>query len=263
MPRGLSKIKEMNAESAARRAAYEEGGPGVRFLSLGPKSVMRANVRFLEQGEDVFFLYIHQLPRKPGQQFGDKTPCLDQDNTGAGCPGCERGEYRSYVVLINCIWFDAPKLVRDAKGKAQKDGNGRWMTDGTETCVAVWERGPTEGDRLTHLDAQYNGLTNWIWTITREGTGKDDTKYHIDPANPTGGPTVPSPAEVELASKKYDLANVKRAMSYADMARAYSGGGAPGLPAGAPATPPQTAPAQPNAFEAARTGGAINQGAFQ
>src|SRR4051812_26124685 len=118
MPQGLSKIRQINEENAAKKAAYEAGGGGFRFLSL--KDGDKALVRFLEQGEEVNFMWVHNLPKAPNEPFPKKTPCLDQDDQGVACPACERGHKRSSRVLLNVIWYGAPKFLRDAQGKMLK-----------------------------------------------------------------------------------------------------------------------------------------------
>lgn len=256
MPRGLSKIKQVAAENAAKRAAYEQGGGGGRFLKLDDGDT--AKVRFLEQGEEVWYVWAHQLPKQPGRGFGDWVQCLDQDDKGEACPGCERSKTRSARVCINLIWYDAPKLKRDKDGKAVKDENDNYIVDGKEDTVVTWVRGSTDGGRLEHLDSKYGGLTAHIFTISREGKTKDTTKYHID-IDEQNKP--PSPSDSELFAKKPDPRKGVKEMTYGDMARAYSGGGQAEAPQSGMGQPQPDADMSDNVF-AKSAAGAINRGAF-
>jgi hypothetical protein len=221
MPRGLSKIREISEEAAARRRAFEEGGPGLRFLSL--KDGDTELVRFLEQGDEVWYVWTHKLPKQPGQKFGDDVLCLDQEDAGVACPACERGKTRSSKVCINVIWFNAPKLrMTDDGKKVWKDESGNIQIIGKEDTLAVWTTGPTNGGRLEYLDTEHGGLTSCIFKIHRQGAGKDDTKYFIDIHEPNKTPT---PAEAELYKGKPDPRKAIKQLGYGDLARAYSGGG--------------------------------------
>lgn len=255
MPRGLSKIRQEAEAAAARRAAYDEGGPGLRYLRLSDGETAR--VRFCEQGDEVWMVWTHQLPAQGGRKFGDKVMCLDQDDTGAGCPGCERQKTRSGQVCINLIWFGAPKFERDKDNKIVKDGNSKPKIIGNEDTIATWVTGSTNGGRLEYLDSQFGGLTGQIFKIHRQGATKDDTKYFID-IDEKDKP--PSPAEVELFKGKPDPRNAIKTLTYGDMARAYSGGGQAGATPG-PSQPAEQ-PAEGNAFAQAAAGGGINRGAF-
>jgi hypothetical protein len=189
----------------------------------------------------------------PGQRFGDWVLCLDPDDKGEACPGCAAQKGRSARMMINVIWFGAPKMVRDKDGKAVKDGNGKVRFEGTEDCVAVWHRGSSESGRLGMLDEEHGGLTTGICKIRRTGSTKDDTTYHIDWVESRP----PSPAEFELFKTKGDPKRAVKSMSYGDMARAYSGGGVATQPGGGEAP----APSSDNAFAAAQEG-AASRGAF-
>lgn len=255
MPRGLGKIQQVAKENAAKRKAYEEAGPGLRFLKLDDGDSVR--VRFLEQGDDVWMLWTHQLPKRPGQKFGDSVWCLDQEDEGVACPGCNRQKTRSAKMCINVIWYDAPKIKRDSDGKAVKV-NDEIVFEGTENCVATWQRGSTEGGRLAYLNEQHGGLVGHIFKITRQGSTKDDTKYFIDPDQLNVDPT---PADTELYKAKPDPRDVVRKFSFGDMERAYAGGGDGGAPQAGLGQPQPDADMSGNVFANA-AGGAIKRGAF-
>lgn len=232
MPRGLSKIRQSSEEAAARRAAFDEGGTGLRRLTI-KNSGESVKVRFLESGEDVWSVYTHKLPAPPGREYGDTILCLDQDNAGVYCPACARNVARSERVTINAIWFDAPKWKRDAQGKIVKDGNGKFEQVGVETVVATWECSMANGGRLDMLDTKHGGLTPHIFEITRRGV-KKDTTYDIDLDAANVNPT---PAEVELFKGKPDPRKLIKLLTSGDMDRAYSGGGqGPAVQPGAPQT---------------------------
>lgn len=264
MPRGLAKIKQVASEAAARQAAYDEAGPGIRFFSIDDGK--SAKVRFLEQGNDVWYNWTHQLPRQQGQEFGDSVMCLDQDDQGSPCPGCARGLSRTARVTINLIWYDAPKFDREPGkdgnvGKIKKDSNGHAIIIGTEDCVAVWNASQTVGGRLAHLHEKLEqvegvgGLMGAIIDVTRQGT-KKNTKYMVD----IDVHKAPTPADHQLYKSKGDPRNVLKQLSYGDMERAYSGGG---VAAGnAPEAGQGSPDMEGNAFAAAATGSAINRGAF-
>lgn len=252
MPRGLGKIKEIAKDAAARQKAYDESGPGIRFFSINDGET--AKVRFLEQGDEVWAVWTHQLPKQPGQRFGDSVACLDQDDEGKPCPGCTRSKGRTARVTINLIWYGAPKMKRDKDNKLVKE-NDQIVFDGFEDCVAVWNASQTVGGRLEHLASKHDGLTMNIFEVTREGTDKQ-TKYMVD-LDRAG--VEPSPNDAELYKSKGDPRKVIKHLSFGDMERAYSGGGV------GPSTEGPSdsgASSEENVFAKAASGGAIKKGAF-
>jgi hypothetical protein len=253
MPRGLKRIKASNAEAQARRKAYDEAGPGIRRLFV--KDGETVLVRPLEQGDEVWSVYVHELPKKPGQKYGDKVMCLDQDNKpDANCPACNRSVRRSERVVLNVIWYNAPKWKKGADGKFLKSGDER-IYDGVEDVVAVWETSLTTGGRLDSLQEKCEqkhgvaGITYAILGIKREGTEKD-TKYEVDIEEIKN----PSSTDIELYKTKDDPRKVIRSLSRGDLERVYSGGG---LPSGS--SEPDAS--SDNTFERAAAG-ASGRGAF-
>ena len=87
MPKGLKKIEQIAAEAKKRSDAYNSGEGMQRALVL--QKGQTAKGRFLEEGDGIWYLYTHELPKKPGQNFGDRVLCLDQDHVGKPSPGCE------------------------------------------------------------------------------------------------------------------------------------------------------------------------------
>lgn len=251
MPRGLAAIQQVAKENAAKRAAYDESGPGIRHFRINDGEMAR--VRFLEQGDEVEAPWCHQLPKLPGR-FPDWALCLDQNGEGNGCPGCEMQKTRSARLVVNLIWFDAPKFVRDSEKKIVKDPvTGKPKLDGTENVVAVWHRSVAITGRLGMLDDEHGGLTLGICKIRRTGSTKDDTEYHIDWEKKVQ----PTEEEVKLFQSKGDPKKVFKSLNYGDMKRAYTGGGTASSSSEGTA---QEAGAG-NAFAAAQQG-AINRGAF-
>lgn len=226
MPRGLSRIKQSNQESQARRAAYDDAGPRQRRLII--KDGESVLVRPLEDGDAVWSVYTHRMPAPVGRDYGDAVLCLDQDNTSEGnCPACNRAVKRQERVVLNVIWYNAPKWKKDKDGKALKDANDDLIYDGVEDVVATWDTSVTSGGRLEYLDTgQQNkngvGLTGSILRITREGS-KKDTKYQIDIEEIRQ----PSQSDGVLFAGKPDPRGVIKSLTRGDMERVFSGGGSP------------------------------------
>jgi hypothetical protein len=227
MPQGLKRVKQLAEDAAARSVAYEQGGDGLRALKLSPNET--ATGRFLEEGDGIWYLYMHELPRKPGQQYGDRVQCLDQDDAGVACPGCEiEGVKRTARIVINFIRYDEPKLRRGADGKAVKDAQGNFIFDGVAPALVVWEAPQSVGGRLAYLEETHGPLTKHVVTIHRTVDNKNawmiDVKERDKPVEPL---------ELEFNDKKVRpdkaITNVfprflsRPVMSYGDMKRAYSG----------------------------------------
>jgi hypothetical protein len=258
MPRGISRIKQLHEESAKRQAEFESGTGFHRALIM--KGNDTAQVRFLEQGVGLWFVYTHKLPLKPGQQYADSILCADQALSDAEaetyvegsrpCYACQLdGVPRSARVIVNLIRYDEPRIQRDEAGKALRDAANQIMFDGIEPALLIWETSQTVGNRLAYLESRHGPLTNHIFTIHR--TGDKNNMWMIDIAELNKTP--PSPEEVALAEKKIDppLAIQKASpkfkalplLSYGDMRNRYSGAGSSptsfvATGAGAPAPAP-------------------------
>lgn len=268
MPKGLQKIEKLAAEANARSAAYEAGeGAGQRALKLSPGET--ATGRFLEEGADVWFLYMHELPKKPGQSYGDRVQCLDQDDEGKDCPGCSiDGVKRTARMVINFIRYDEPKLRRGADGKAVKDAQGNYVFDGVEPALVIWEAPQSAGGRLSYLESQNNGgdpdhgITNHAVTIHRTHDNKNPWMIDIKDRD-----KLPEAFERELFNKKQSpeksIQNVfprylsRPVMSVGDMRRAYSG---VSVPSGFGGGDQQQAQSENTYAQAAA--GHLNPGAF-
>lgn len=197
MARGFSSVKEAGADIEKRKNAAAEGDfPKRVYFDIDPGQ--SAVVRFLEQGDEVNWAWVHELDPFPGKTYGPKVPCRDQDEEGRkigeSCPGCEDDRKRSFRGVINLIWR----------------GGGE---DG-EDVVATWIKGPVVFvDTLDPLDTTYKGLSSRDFTITRKGSGRDTT-FNIFPTDPDGGPKALSKADKALAEEKPDLTYFVEAPSY-------------------------------------------------
>ena len=200
MPRGFDAVASLSKRSAG----------GVGPLRLRLKDGESATVRFLEQGEDIFYYYYYDFSHiDKDNGFKYSFPSLDQEDEGKPDPGADHDFPRKFKTAVNVIWRDAPDYERDSDGKIVVDGSGNWKQIGTRDQIAVWEGGPRIYETLAKKDVAYKGLASRDLEITRSGTGFD-TKYAIEPADIDSGPVPPSDSDKELAKDKYDLEKVAR-----------------------------------------------------
>lgn len=221
-PRGFTGVRNASAEVEAKRGS---GGPGALWFRL--KDGDEAVVRFLEEGEEIFWCYTHEVP-VDNRQFGRDVPCVDQDKDGTACPGCERDLPRKFKGFINLIWFDAPVFKRDSDNKLVKDRLGDPVVTGVKAQVAVWGSGIRLFETLDEINTDYRGLTSRPFKVKRRGL-KLDTKYHISPADVDGGAQDFTAEEKKLAGDKYDLNTFTKPPSYneflKELGEAPQGGG--------------------------------------
>jgi len=258
MPRGIKKIEQLANEAKKRSDAYGSGDGFARALVL--KKGDTAKGRFLEESEGIWYLYTHELPKKPGQNFGDRVLCLDQDDAGNPCPGCETdGVSRTARVVINFLRYDEPNLRRDEKGKPVKDAQNNYVFDGVKPQIVVWNAPQSVGGRLAFLEAQRGGLSKHVCTIHR--TQDNQNPWMVDIVETKE----PEAFERELYDKKTEpnvaITNLGvrsiPLMSYGDMKRAFGGASvASGFQGG------DAQPQQDNIYAQAAQGGHINPGAF-
>jgi hypothetical protein len=278
MPRGLSRIQKLAEEAHARSVAFEAGSKdALRALKLNPGET--ATGRFLEQGENVWYLYMHDLPKKPNQRYADRVQCLDQDDVGDGrCPACLiEGTRRTARMVINFIRYDEPKLRRGPDDKAVKDAQGNFIFDGVEPALLIWEAPQSAGGRLAYLEQNNNGgdpdhgITYHTVKIAR--THDDKHPWMIDVVERDA----PIQAfEQDLFAKKIDppkaITNVfprflsRPVMSVADMRNAYAGATVGATGAGAFAAPTNSQPDLSDNVYAQNAGlvaaGTFNPGVF-
>lgn len=202
MPKGFDTAQEAFADINARTAA---GGGQDNTVYLKLKAGESAVVRFLEQGDEIAWAWVHELEPRGKQRWGDHVPCRRQTpQSDERCPGCEQGLDRSFLGWINLIWRDGPVYKRDSEGNLMKSDQGL-VREGTADVLAVWERGKTTFEELAGKDATYKGLRSRDFRITRYGSGMSDTKYVIEPADVDSGPQPLSDTDKALMEKKEDL----------------------------------------------------------
>lgn len=216
MPRGFSGVRGAAADIENRRNAGSGGTSGQLWFKL--KGGESAVVRFLEQGDDFTWAWVHEMPPRGKQRWGDDTPCLDQAGDGTPCPGCEAGLDKKFKAFISMIWREAPVYARDAEGKIIKNPDGSYQVESRRDQVAIWERGITTSQELDGKDATYKGLRSRDFRITRRGSSMNDTVYIIDPADPDSGAVEMTEADVKLEqTEKPDLAEFTTPVTYDQM----------------------------------------------
>jgi len=174
MPKGLTRMNE------AREAQRKEGsgGRGNRFFRL-PLPGDIGTVRVLDEPEDMEWAFVHVISSAPFKQ----EICLNQEDDGDPCPGCERELKRRTRVWTRVLWREAPKFKRDEDARIVKGANGKGIEDGTEDTVAVWEFGPEVADTIARRHAKMKkGLISQDVVVERIGSGKE-TKYEILPGD--------------------------------------------------------------------------------
>ncbi len=203
MTTGLAGLQAAAAEQEAKKAAFKDNaGPYARFAKFNPGETYI--VRFLEQGDDVQWCWVHDLPKEPGKNFSGVTPCLNQDGRGNSCPGCEMNVKRKITGWINVIVRNAPKFERDQDGKLVKNPmTQRPNIVGTEDAVMVWNSGSRLFITLGNKDRSFKGLMSRDFEVLRTGEGLA-TQYAIEPADADAGPQPMSANDKKLAAEKYD-----------------------------------------------------------
>lgn len=212
MARGFEGVRGASQDIQDRKNSGGGGGKLFFKLTDGDSAV----VRFLEQGDDVKWAWVHELPPAGNRPVGDKIPCRAYDDegrfTGEDCPGCEKQLKRTFQGAINLIWRNAPVFKRDENKRLVKE-NGAVVVVGESDQIGVWVSGITVFDDLSETDSTYKGLCSRDFKITRRGSALN-TKYSINPADPDGGPKPMSAADNTLALEKYDLISYVEAPSY-------------------------------------------------
>lgn len=230
-PRGFAGVREASAEVESRRGS---GGPGALWFRLlsGEDTI----VRFLEEGEEIFWCYVHEIPIE-GREWGKDENCLNQENDGTPCPGCEQDLPRKFKGFVNLIWEDAPVWKRDSEGKMVKV-NEKPVQIGTKPAVAIWGSGIRLFEMLDEINTNFRGLKSRRFRVKRKGE-KLSTKYTINPADVDGGPQPMSEWEKELAKGKYDLNEFTKPGTYEEFLKKM--GQVPNHGNGAAATPVEQA----------------------
>lgn len=193
MPKGL--------ESAIKKTGTGFG-PQINYFRLQDGET--ATVRFLEAGEDISWAYMYQLPPREGRKYGDRVPSLDQQQDGTECPFRDSEKVVKGVIVrgfLNIIWRNAPVYKRDSNGRLIKDSNNKYIQDGTEDRIALWDASKTILEDLAALDAELKGLVLRDMKVRRNGSDLN-TRYVI---YPTDSATELSKNDKELIANKYDL----------------------------------------------------------
>lgn len=285
MPRGTAAFSKHQQAAEQRQAEY--AGTKADYFGLSGGEV--AVVRFLEQGEDIAFCNYHRVPM-PGREYPQDVACLDQDEVGEPCPGCQsehksiRG--RSLKGLFNLIWRGGPEIQalnqqiqvynaqvaatgqpaypvyalaplykRNEYGAPAKDEQTKQkIVTGYADGVFLWKASKTAYQQIVNKDQTVRGLMSRDMTIRRQGSGKDDTVYFIEPLD-INTPGAPMTAEdLALMDKKYDLDAIMKPPTYEEFAKLLTGqpgpmtaqGPQPTFDRGAAAVP--GVPAAQNAF---------------
>jgi hypothetical protein len=221
--KGFAGVREAAADINARKSGGGWDGRLMFKLDDGESGT----VRFLEQGDEVMWAWMHQLPARGKQKFGDDIPCRDQERTGEPCPSCQAGGdegARSFVGFINLIWRNAPVYKVKEDGYPERDAKGNFVIVGTKDQVAYWSKGITVFEELDGKDQTYKGLTTRDFIITRRGTGMN-TRYAIEPLVVDGETkAIPlSDNDQELMKMKNDFAPDVSPLSYEEHSKLLTG----------------------------------------
>jgi hypothetical protein len=202
MPVGSQGIRQAIAEAQARKEAYV---PRNYIYFRLPNDGDSAVVRFLEQGDDFHWAYVHQMPPRQGQRFGDWEVSLDQNADGTPCPLVDFQLKRAMRGYHMVIWRNAPVYQKDpGTGRLVKDATGRYNQVGTADQLALWQTSKSVEETLLDKDVTYKGLMSRDFRVTRRGE-QLATTYNIDPSDPDAGPVPMSAADRELAATKPDM----------------------------------------------------------
>lgn len=209
MPRGFKGVREASKDIQARREAG--GGMAQNWFRLAGGE--QAVVRFLEQGDDIYWCWSHELEPEEGRSWGRLVPCINQDDDGTACPGCEHGLKRRFQGYINLIWRDGPIYKKDDDGKLERDSDNNLIIESRGDVLAVWRGGIQLFEELDGVDAGYKGLTSRDFRVFRRGE-KLATKYQILPADPEKGAIELSKEDKALIEDKPDLSPLTKAPEY-------------------------------------------------
>jgi len=216
-PKGFEGVREAANDIESRRSSGFAGGADLWFKLQSGES---ATVRFLEQGEEFTWCWMHEMPPRGKQRWGDDSPCLDQDKSGQPCPGCEAGLDKKFKAFIPLIWREGPIFKKNAEGRIEKGADNRPIVEGKADQIAIWERGIQTAQELDGKDATYKGLRSRDFTISRRGATMNDTVYIIEPAVGDDGETKATPmskADEDLVAEKPDMSQFVTPVAYDTM----------------------------------------------
>jgi hypothetical protein len=295
-PRGAESFSKHKAVVQQRQdEAIAAQGPKADFFKLEANQF--AVVRFLEQGTDIAWASMHRIPME-GRTYGQDVICLDQEDNGTPCPFCasEHKEIRARSTkgFYNVIWRGnaqfqqvnqqimannqqlvaagqmpqptytlAPIYKRNAWNSPEKGPDNKPIILGYDDNIFLWKASKTVHDLIVSKDGVFGGLMSRDFTVRREGAGKDDTKYFIEPLHVDGGPSPLTDADQALITApdpggKYDLDKFISPPTYEQAAQLMNGvpnngpqgtfnrgAGATFAPPPVPGMPPAPAQLQP------------------
>lgn len=201
----------------AKKRAEEmpQGGGFNTYPELRLEENEIAYVRFCGTGasddlltESALFHQVQRVSKKSGNPYQQSTYCARSfDDKEAGekseCEYCDgiHGMDAAKVRLQIGMWLWVTSIIRSKPRDLVKnpgpmyeqemDSMNRPFFVERLNAPLVWTRGPGQKseflDRLTLMRDLGDGLNNCVYTITRRGSGRDDTKYNLDPVKDTKG----------------------------------------------------------------------------
>jgi hypothetical protein len=222
MARGNFDLISKEIEKQERRRQEQGALRGVKKFNLqkpGPgEEAPTAQVRFLDGDGEFEYCWTH--PVETITNWGKRTkhiPCLDQNDDGNKCPGCEANLKKVQRFWINLIWRDAPVYERTDKGI-------NWnKVISNEDQIFVWTSGQSLFKILKEAQKDFGSLTDQDFILER--TTEQWQPYKLPRKQPEPSPM--SPADKKLAADKYDLLMFSKLPSYEDFAAEIPGFSSP------------------------------------
>jgi hypothetical protein len=228
MPTGTERFKRKQEAKAASSGSF---GPRVDYFGIKDREF--ALVRFLEQGDDLVFADVHRIPIA-GRTVRQDLICLDTNDDGTPCPGCQSStpeiSRRSTKGYLNLIWREGPVYERNDFGSPKKGADNKYIITGRADGIFLWKCSATVFQMLLEKDTAYRGLMSRDLRITRTGSGMQDTKFAVEPADIDAGAQQMTVADQELAAKKYNLAEITKALPWDDFVAVMNGAPVPDGP---------------------------------
>lgn len=241
MAKGWDGVQEQSEALAAQRAEFGEGfKPELR---INDRNVGPIAIRFLEQGDDVHNYPVHEYKvPNPSARGGANTrrfTCLSEVNQP--CPGCEAGIKRKRRGVFNIIQRQRPVYRKGQDGKAIKNPDGSYITDGWEDTVVIANVGGPTAEMLRKSDGQYHGLMQRDFVVQYSGdTFQAWALFPAVDARGNANSTPMSENDLALMAKKYDLDEYMKPPSYQEAARIVAQYGPGATPGGPGTAPPQS-----------------------
>jgi hypothetical protein len=218
MAKGWNRVEQEAAEARARQEQWAKQQQPRLFLSDGES----ATVRFLEQDGDIHHYHRHEYmaSTSKGQQRRQFT-CLNDNEDGTRCPGCEAGLKLKTRGCFNVIQRQRPILRKGQDGKAMKDSSNNYIVDGHADAVVIWDCPSTTLDLLRQKDSSYHGLMSRDLVISRTGT--QFSPFVIEPADIDSGAVEMTPEDYDLAKDKFDLDEFMAPPTFSEAAKLCAG----------------------------------------